>query len=70
MSERQKPIRDRVITMKGRYFVATGPHIQDENFDFDALMTVNGDFVDDEKAQYAQMIAEALNKASSEGWDG
>jgi hypothetical protein len=53
---------DRTMTMKGRYFHADGGGISDENFDFDAGMTVSGDFVDDEKARYAKMIAEALNK--------
>ena len=53
---------DRSMTMVGRTFVASdGGFISDENFDFDAGMQVTGNFVGDEKRQYAEMIAAALN---------
>ena len=57
---------DRHMTLKGRTFlVFDDGFISDENFDFDAGLQVTGDFVNDEKRQYAEMIAEALNKAAS-----
>jgi hypothetical protein len=57
---------DRSMTMKGRTFtVDDDGFICDQNFDFDACMKVSGDFCDGEKRQYAEMIAEALNKAAS-----
>lgn len=53
---------DRSMTMSDRFFVAQeGGFISDENFDFDAGLQVSGDFVDDEKAKYAQMITCTLN---------
>lgn len=53
---------DRRMTMDGRTFTVEGDgFILDNNFDFDAGMQVSGDFVDDEKRQYAEMIAAALN---------
>ena len=53
---------DRSITMSGRTFtVEEGGFISDQNFDFDAGLRVSGDFVDDEKQRYAQMIASVLN---------
>ena len=53
---------DRKISMEVRTFTAMDSYIQDEDFDFDAGLQVTGDFVDDEKSQYAQMIADVLNK--------
>lgn len=53
---------DRKISMEVRTFTTMGGYIQDEDFDFDAGLQVTGDFVDDEKSQYAQMIADVLNK--------
>lgn len=56
---------DRKMTMEGRVFTASADgFITDQNFDFDAGMQVTGDFVDDEKRQYAEMIAGALNARS------
>lgn len=53
---------DRSITMAGRFFTVEGDgFILDNNFDFDASLTVSGDFIGDEKIQYAQMIANVLN---------
>lgn len=53
---------DRKMTMQGRTFtVESDGFILDNNFDFDAGMKVSGDFVDDEKQQYAEMIASVLN---------
>lgn len=53
---------DRKMTMDGRVFsVHEDGFISDNNFDFDAGLQVSGDFVDDEKRQYAEMIAAALN---------
>lgn len=52
---------DRTMTMEHRFFVAENGFIGDENFDFDVSMKVSGDFVDDEKRRYAQMIACTLN---------
>lgn len=53
---------DRKMTMEGRVFTANADgFISDQNFDFDAGMQVTGDFVDDEKRQYAEMIVSVLN---------
>ena len=53
---------DRSMTMENRTFIANADgFISDENFDLDAGMQVTGDFVNDEKKQYAEMIAAALN---------
>lgn len=53
---------DRSMTMKGRTFlVYEDGFISDENFDFDAGLKVAGDFVGNEKQQYAEMIAAVLN---------
>lgn len=59
------PNGDRTMTMDQRSFTA-GPsgYIQDNNFDFDAGLSVTGDFVRNEKQQYAEMIAAALNSVS------
>lgn len=57
---------NRSMTLKGRTFtVDDDGFICDQNFDFDAGMKVTGDFLGGEKKQYAEMIAEALNKAAS-----
>ena len=57
---------DRAMTMEGRTFtVESNGFILDNNFDFDAGLQVSGDFVGKEKAQYAQMIADALNKPNA-----
>ena len=54
---------NRSMTMEGRTFtVMENGFIGDNNFDFDAWMRVTGDFVGDEKQQYAEMIAEVLNR--------
>ena len=56
---------DRSMTMENRTFIANADgFISDENFDFDAGLRVTGDFVNDEKKQYAEMIASALNAQS------
>lgn len=56
---------DRSMTMAGRTFLVHDDGlISDENFDFDAGLKVTGDFVDNEKQQYAEMIAAALNSAT------
>ena len=56
---------NREVTLKNRFFVAhQDGFISDENFDFDAGMTVTGDFVDGEKFDYTQMIASALNSVA------
>lgn len=53
---------DRVLSMKGRTYTVEGDgFVLDNNFDFDAGLSVSGDFIDDEKQQYARMIAAALN---------
>ncbi len=53
---------ERHMTMEDRFFTADEDgFITDNNFDFDAAMHVSGDFVDNEKALYAQMIVSALN---------
>jgi hypothetical protein len=53
---------DRTMTMKDRNFTSEGNgYIQDNNFDFDAGLRIDGDFVDAERDQYAQMICSALN---------
>ena len=53
---------DRTLTLDNRFFtVSDDGFISDQNFDFDAGMSVTGDFVGDEKVQYARMIADALN---------
>lgn len=58
---------DRKMTMEGRTFTAESEgFILDNNFDFDAGLKVSGDFVDDEKQQYAEMIAAALNSHNAE----
>ncbi len=56
---------DRNIDLKDRFFSSQGNgFILDNNFDFDAGLKVSGDFIDDEKEQYAHMIACALNNYS------
>lgn len=56
---------ERKITMEDRFFSIEGDgFILDNNFDFDAGLQVSGDFVDDEKNEYAQMIVSALNTVS------
>lgn len=53
---------ERHMTMEDRFFTADEEgFITDNNFDFDAALHVSGDFVDNEKALYAQMIVTALN---------
>ena len=53
---------DRTMSMKDRNFTSEGNgYIQDNNFDFDAGLRIDGDFVNDELDQYAQMICNALN---------
>ena len=48
---------DRSMTMEGRAFtVMENGFIGDNNFDFDAGMRVTGDFVGDEKQQYAKWL--------------
>jgi hypothetical protein len=53
---------DRTMTMEDRNFTSEGDgYIQDNNFDFDAGLRIDGDFVDAERDQYAQMLCNALN---------
>lgn len=40
-----------------------GRHIIDEDFIFDAMLKVDGDFDDTQRAAYAQWICDALNEA-------
>lgn len=54
-TNREMVMRDRFFTVEQNTFVL------DNNFDFDAGLKVSGDFVDDEKLRYAQMIASTLN---------
>ena len=65
LAETQEPVHtngDRTMNMKDRNFTSEGNgYIQDNNFDFDAGLRIGGDFVDDERDQYAQMICNALN---------
>ena len=42
-----------------------GSHIADEDFIFDALLKINGDFGDGERKAYAQWIIDALNAADA-----
>lgn len=51
-----------VIDLKNRFFtVQENIFILDNSFDFDARLKVSGDFIDDQKKEYAHMIANALN---------
>lgn len=51
-----------VIDLKNRFFtVQENIFILDNSFDFDAGLKVSGDFIDDQKKEYAHMIANALN---------
>lgn len=53
---------NREFDLKNRFFtVEQNTFILDNNFDFDAGLKVSGDFIDDEKHKYAQLIACALN---------
>ena len=65
LAETQEPVHtngDRTMSMKDRNFTSEGNgYIQDINFDFDAGLRIGGDFVNDERDQYAQMICNALN---------
>ena len=63
---------DRTMSMKDRNFTSEGNgYIQDNNFDFDAGLRIDGDFVNDERDQYAQMICNALNTTPpSREWVG
>ena len=65
LAETQEPVHtngDRTMSMKDRNFTSEGNgYIQDNNFDFDAGLRIGGDFVNDERDQYAQMICNALN---------
>ncbi len=48
--------------LKNRFFtVEENTFILDNSFDFDAGLKVSGDFIDNQKLEYAQMIARALN---------
>lgn len=49
------------VTMQDRNFSASGDAIYDNNFDYDARLTVSGDFADGIKEEYAKMIASVLN---------
>ena len=45
-------------------------YIQDDNFEYDARLYINGDFLDVELAErYAQAIADILNNVVSKGLD-
>ena len=45
-------------------------YIQDDNFEYDARLYINGDFLDVElKERYAQAIADILNNVVSKGLD-
>jgi hypothetical protein len=71
-AETQEPVHtngDRTMSMKDRNFTSEGNgYIQDNNFDFDAGLRIGGDFVNDERDQYAQMICNALNTTPSREW--
>lgn len=48
--------------LKNRFFIVQdNGFILDNSFDFDAGITISGDFIDNQKFEYAQMIANALN---------
>lgn len=49
------------VTMQDRHFTAGDSAIEDNNFDYDAMLTISGDFADGDKAKYASMIADVLN---------
>ena len=58
---------DRSMTIQDRFFTAhEGGFVSDNNFDFDAGLQVSGDFVNNEKDRYAQMIACTLNDYSKQ----
>ena len=68
MTEKRNNLRNTIFTntnremsLNGRFFRASADWVYDENFDFDAGFKLFGDFVDDEKNRYAQMIACTLN---------
>lgn len=52
---------NREMTLKDRFFSAHADFVADNNFDFDAGLLVSGDFVGEEKNEYARMIACTLN---------
>ena len=52
---------NREVTIRNRFFTAHDDGVADQNFDFDAYLHIDGDFIDDEKKRYAQMIACTLN---------
>ena len=52
---------NREVTIRNRFFTAHDDGVADQNFDFDAYLRIDGDFIDDEKKRYAQMIACTLN---------
>lgn len=56
------------ITIENRTFTVDEEGvIFDENFDFDASIMIFGDFADrEERIQYAQMIANAINEYAKE----
>jgi hypothetical protein len=50
------------FVMTDRNFTVSGDgYIQDNNFDYDAGLTISGDFSEGDKAKYTQMICDALN---------
>lgn len=40
-------------------------YVDDDDFGYDALLMVSGDFVDDEKRRFAQAVADVLNENES-----
>lgn len=52
---------NREVAILNRFFTAHDDGVADQNFDFDAYLHIDGDFIDDEKKRYAQMIACTLN---------
>jgi hypothetical protein len=50
------------FVMKERFFTYAGRgYIYDNNFDYDAALSVTGDFLNDEVDDYCKMIVEHLN---------
>jgi hypothetical protein len=54
---RSKPVRFEVMEHEGRIY------IDDDDFGYDALLRLAGDWSYHEKLAYAQAVAEALNAA-------
>jgi hypothetical protein len=56
VTNRSRPTRFEVHEHDGKIFV------DDDDFGYDALLMIQGDFVDDEKRAFAQAVADVLNE--------